>query len=216
MPPKSLSAKAYVFAGCFVVGLLSGCTTGGTPTPASINTGSSPSTTAGIRQTDDSGRPLPFTTEFPNRWSINNNGTTYEPCTQVADNTVEQFGLQKDSVADVAGSDFQTARGCRWKYADGMSSIAQFVGNIRQPERGLDGYKSMNSVGRTWYPDTSINSRRVLVGSTGPGACSVYLQSSDAVVVTLVSRFEIPPAPTEEVCRTATDFLKATVEQIPR
>ena len=96
-----------------------------------------------------------------------------------------------------------------------MSSIAQFVGNIRQPERGLDGYKTMNSAGKTWYPDTSINARRALVASTGPGACSVYVQSGDAVVVTLVSKFEIPPAPTEEVCKTASDFLKATLEQIP-
>lgn len=215
MPRKSLPASVYVLAGCLVVGLLSGCTASGSPTPASINSASSPSTTAGVRQTDDAGRPLPFRTEYANRWSINNNGTTYEPCTQIADNIVKQFGLQSDSVADVAGSDFQTARGCRWKYSDGMSSIAQFVGNIRQPERGLDGYKAMNSAGKTWYPDTSINARRVLVASTGPGACSVYLQSGDAVVVTLVSKFEIPAAPTEEVCKTASDFLNATLEQIP-
>ena len=36
-----------------------------------------------IRQTDSMGRPLPFVTLFPNRWSGNNDGTPYEPCTSL-------------------------------------------------------------------------------------------------------------------------------------
>ncbi|MFV3114764.1 MULTISPECIES: DUF3558 domain-containing protein [Gordonia] len=218
LPRNPLTTRAIRFVACTILGVIcAGCTTNGDPIASVSSPATAPPTsTAGIRQTDDAGRSLPFTTEYPNRWSINNDGTPYEPCTQVSDEVVEQFGLRRDSVEDVAGSDFQTARGCRWTYVDdGMSSISQFVGNILRPQLGLDGYKAKNSAGKTWYPDTFINTRRVLVGSIGAGVCSAYVQSGGAVVVTTVSRFDIPPPPSAEVCSTAVDFLRATISEIP-
>ncbi len=48
------------------------------------------------------------------------------------------------------------------------------------------------------------------------GVCSAYVQSGGAVVVTTVSRFDIPPPPpSAEVCSTAVDFLRATISEIP-
>ncbi|MDT0223051.1 DUF3558 family protein [Gordonia sp. AC31] len=196
---------------------LAGCTTPGLPQSESISSQVQSTSTPAVRQTDDAGRALPFETEFPNRWSINNDGSPYEPCTQVSSETLRQFGLVADSAVDVAGSDFQTARGCRWKYGDDdMSFVAQFVGDIIRPAEGLTGHKKLNQAGKTWFPDTFLNGRRVLVSSIGAGACSVYIQSGSAVVVTTVSRFDLEPPPTQALCEVATDFLSATVNQIPR
>ncbi|MFE0748038.1 DUF3558 family protein [Gordonia sp. NPDC058843] len=194
---------------------LASCSTSGTPIPAtevrSVQTSAAPA----VRQTDDEGRTLPFTTTFPNRWSINNDGSSYEPCTQVSNEVLKRFGLIAASATDVAGSDFQTARGCRWEYDDGSSYIAQFVGNIIRPEDGLSGHKALNSSGKSWFPDLSIDGRRVLASSIGDGDCSVHVRSGDAVVVTSVTRFDIEPPPVAQICATASDFLRATVGEIP-
>lgn len=170
----------------------------------------------GPRQTDDAGRKLPFENRFPNRWSINNDGTSYEPCTQVPAEVVRDFGLDPGSVRDAAASDFQTARGCEWTLLeDGRSSLSQYVGNILRPEDGLEGHKARNSVGSTWLPDTEISGRTVLVESMGSGECAVYVRSGDAVVITSLTIFGFNPPPIEQVCGTATDFLRATISQIP-
>ncbi|WP_244176179.1 DUF3558 domain-containing protein [Gordonia lacunae] len=195
---------------------LVGCSTTGTPIPEPEAASKHTSTTPAVRQTDDAGRGLPFRTEFPNRWNVNNNGSSYEPCTQVSDDVLNRFGLIAASVSDVAGSDFQTARGCRWKYHDDNSSyISQFVGNILRPEEGLTGHKALTSPGKSWLPDRSINGRRVLASSIGTGDCSVHVRSGDAVVVTSVTRFDLEPPPVAEICATASDFLRATLDEIP-
>lgn len=173
--------------------------------------------TPGIRQTDSSGRNLPFVTDFQNRWNINNDGSTYEPCTQVSNDVIRSFGLDPSSVHDVAASDFQTARGCDWRYAeDGRSSISQFVGNILRPNEGLSGHKDLNQAGTTWFPDIEVEGRRVLVESMMPGDCTVYVQSGTAVVITSVTRLGFRRPATQEVCREATAFLRATIDEIPR
>ncbi|WP_431840563.1 DUF3558 family protein [Gordonia hongkongensis] len=192
-----------------------GCTTvtgepiAGTPGPTST---AAPS----VRQTDGAGRNLPFATEFANRWNINNDGSTYEPCTQVSDDVIRKFGLDPSSVRDVAASDFQTARGCNWKLIqDGRSSIAQFVANILRPNEGLTGHKTLNRAGTTWLPDIELEGRRVLVESMMPGECTVYVQSGTAVVITSVTRLGFHRPATEVVCNEATDFLRATIGEIP-
>ena len=205
------SLVTFVFGACLL-----GCTTPGLPEPVPTPSKAQPPATKAVRQTDDDGRALPFETSFPNRWSINNDGSTYEPCTQVSNETLRQSGLIVDSAEDVAGSDFQTARGCRWKYSDDdLSFVAQFVGDIIRPAGGLTGHKSLNLAGKTWFPDITMNGRRVLVSSIGAGACSVYIQSGDAVVVTTVSRFDLEPPPTQAICEVATNFLRSTINQIP-
>lgn len=170
----------------------------------------------GIRQTDDDGLLLPFETEFPNRWSDNNNGTPYEPCTKVETGVLVASGLDPASAEDVAASDSQTARGCKWTFTDGSSSVlSQFVGNIIRPAEGLDGHKKANSGGITWLSDSEVSGRRVLRGSIMAAECGVYIRSGDAVVVTSVISFDPERPRTEEVCVRAENFLQKTIGAIP-
>lgn len=206
----SASAIALVLA-CTSCTTVNGGPVAGTPGPTATSS-SAPS----IRQTDGSGRNLPFVTEFRNRWNINNNGSPYEPCTEVSVDVVRQFGLDPSSVRDAAASDFQTVRGCDWTLIeDGRSSIAQFVANILRPNDGLTGHKTLNRAGTTWFPDIEVEGRRVLVESMMAGECTVYVQSGNAVVITSVTRLGFRRPATEAVCREATDFLRATISEIP-
>lgn len=196
--------------------ILAACTTQGVPesSPSQQSVSASSPT---IRQTDDSGRKLPFETSFPNRWSINNDGSSYEPCTQVSLEVIRESGLDPKSVNDAAASDFQTLRGCEWTYFDDeLSTVSQFVGNIINPAAGLEGHKALNSAGTEWFPDREIGGRRVLVGSIAPSDCAVYVRSGNAVVVTAVTRFDIDRPPTDRICDMAADFLRATIERIPK
>lgn len=198
-----------------LAGLASGCSTNGHP--AAITSSPSFSTlTQTIRQTDDAGLRLPFDTDFPNRWSINNDGSPYEPCTQVPTEVLRNFGLNPSSVSDAAASDFQTARGCEWTFADdNLSAISQFVGDIVHPQDGLAGHKALNSSGTEWFSDLVVQGRRVLVGSIAPSDCAVYVRSGDAVVVTSVIKFGGDAPSTAEICQKAADFLESTISRIP-
>ncbi|MCR5976575.1 DUF3558 domain-containing protein [Gordonia jinghuaiqii] len=200
-----------------VVGIaVSGCSVSGTPASESSRAHHSSSTPL-IRQTDDAGRQLPFRTTFPNRWSINNDGTSYEPCTQVSESVVRQFGLDVESVSDVAGSDFQTARGCQWTFANNrLSFLSQSVGNMLSPDGGLSAHKEEYSPGVTWLPDIEIVGRHVLLGSMAASDCGAYVTSGTAVVVTSIVRIESNPPRTEDICATAADFLRATMKEIPK
>ncbi|WP_306302389.1 DUF3558 family protein [Gordonia paraffinivorans] len=194
--------------------VLPACSVSGTPTATPSAAAESVSALQ-IRQTDDAGRPLPFKTEFPNRWNSNNSGTSYEPCTQVPGAVVQRFDLDEASVNDVAGSDFQTARGCQWKFSENRHSfLSQFVGNLDRPDGGLTAHKEDYST-TTWHPDTEIAGRRVIVGSIDPGDCAAYVQSGNAVVVTNVVLIELEPQPMA-ACNAAVDFLRATIGAIPR
>ncbi len=198
----------------------SSCAVSGTPQAGSsgvYESSAQPSgEVAGIRQTDDQGRNLPFVNRFPNRWSINNDATNYEPCTYVAESTVIRFGLDPGSVEDAASSDFQTARGCRWYYVDdALSSLSQSVGNLVRPDQGLRGHKDRIRNTFDLLPDLEVGGRQVLQGSRLPGSCSVFVRSGDAVVGTTVNRFDIVRPPTAEVCNTAVEFLRATIADIP-
>ncbi|UPG66351.1 MULTISPECIES: DUF3558 family protein [Gordonia] len=204
------------FSICVVAAsLASGCSTNGDP--AAITSSPSSSTPIQtIRQTDDAGLRLPFDTDFPNRWSINNDGSPYEPCTQVPTEVLRNFGLNPSSVSDAAASDFQTARGCEWTFVDdNLSAISQYVGDIVHPQDGLDGHKALNSSGTEWFSDLVMQGRRVLVGSIAPSDCAVYVRSGDAVVVTSVIKFGGDAPSTAQICREAADFLKSTISRIP-
>ncbi|MDH3010080.1 DUF3558 family protein [Gordonia alkanivorans] len=193
---------------------LSACSVAGSPTPTG-SPGPATSPATGVRQTDDAGRRLPFDTEFPDRWSGNNDGTSYEPCTQVSEEVVRRFGLDVESVSDVAGSNFQTARGCQWSYSNSeLSFLSQFVGNLDEPEGGLSAHKAEYS-STTWHPDIDINGRRVIIGSTDPSDCAAYVQSGKAVVITNVVLIEQSPPTVDAVCASAADFLRATIDEIP-
>ncbi|WP_084817372.1 DUF3558 family protein [Gordonia sp. HS-NH1] len=216
-PRLRLRKGAVVVATAALAGLvLIACTVPGSPVPVPSSANSSSSVHSLPRQTDDDGRILPFETKFQNRWSINNDGTRYEPCTQVPVSVVREFGLEESTVSDVAASDFQTARGCRWRFQDDrLSSLAQSVGNLTRPSEGLGGYKAMYASSTAWFADTEVAGRPVLVGSYMDAECGAVVRSGNAVVITSVLRLQSDPPPTRETCAVAVEFLRATINQIP-
>ncbi|AWO84338.1 DUF3558 family protein [Gordonia terrae] len=214
--PDSLTPRAWSWCAIALVLVSTAACATVTGEPMAGSPSSSHTSVSSVRQTDGAGRELPFVTKFQNRWNINNDGTTYEPCTQVLESVLRQFGLDPASARDAAASDFQTARGCDWTFADhARSSISQFVGNLVRPDEGLTGHKILNQAGTTWLPDTEVEGRRVLTESMMPGDCTVYVQSGTAVVITSVTRLGSRRPATEAVCREATDFLRATIDEIP-
>ncbi|SDU28932.1 DUF3558 family protein [Gordonia westfalica] len=217
MVPQTLKRRSpfWVLAVVILSYTLVGCSVAGSPEAAPSTSNTVP-TEPEVRQTDDEGKALPFLTPFPNRWNANNDGTSYEPCTEVQDGDLQRSGLIPGSVTDVAKSDFQTARGCRWTFRDdGRSSLSQSIGNLSHPEQGVLGYKRENSETMRWYPDVVLDGRTVVVGSLSPIECTATVQSGKAIVGTTVVRLgENKPAP-EEMCETALGFLRSTLARIP-
>ncbi|MGW0037830.1 DUF3558 family protein [Gordonia sp. NPDC003376] len=187
------------------------CEVEGTAVPVTTDTPSS-SPIAAIRQTDSHGRPLPFRTEFPNRWSRNNDGSDYEPCTEVADSIIESLGGDPSTVTDVAIADFQTARGCQWLLGPASTpSISQSVGN----SSSISEHKAELARIVDWLPDELINNRSVAVGSIGEGECSTLVQSGRAHVVTSYSDLTEAPPPLPTLCAKALEFTRATIDKMP-
>ena len=202
-----LLVSVFAVGGCSQVGVVPG-----EPTSAAATPSESSDASAGVRQTDDAGRRLPFTTVFPRRWSNGNDGTTYEPCTAADISTLQAAGLDPLSVKDAAIADHQTARGCSWSYTgSNLHSITQIVGN----NGPLREYKIENSTSFVWRSDTSINMRFVAVGSYPQlGECTAMVDSGSAIVFTRMSAYSDPP-PINEICDKAIAFTRATIDQIP-
>lgn len=195
--------------------LLSGCVTEGTaqPAPTGDVIRSMPSTPPGIRQTDDNGVKLPFTTTFPRRWNSGNDGTAYEPCNGASPEALKDSGLDVSSAEDAAAADFQTARGCVWKYKEHeYATLSQTVGNAD----GLNAYKEQYSVSVRWQGETSLGGRRVAIGGAPGGkTCETFVASGSAIVITS-AYFPASAPPIDEICDKAIAFTRATIDQMPR
>ncbi|MEZ5210681.1 DUF3558 family protein [Gordonia sp. (in: high G+C Gram-positive bacteria)] len=171
-----------------------------------------------IRQTDARGRHLPFDTKHPHRWNGGNNGTTYEPCTDVGSKELVALGVDASTVRDAAGTDGQTLRGCVWivRSSDGGSdwSISQIVGN--SPTLAMDKRRKSTPID-VWLPDVNLDGRVVGVHRTRSGLnCDTYVQSGGAAVNTIALHLGSPhPAP-EEICAKAIEFTRATIGKMPR
>ncbi|WP_431309371.1 DUF3558 family protein [Gordonia sesuvii] len=96
-----------------------------------------------IRQTDDSGSPLPFANQFPARWNESNDGTSYEPCTAMDSDTADEIGIDFSSVKDAATVSGQTLRGCEWDYADSDTS-GWFASQAVADFSSLESYRRNN------------------------------------------------------------------------
>jgi hypothetical protein len=168
------------------------------------------STPAPIRQTDDRGKPLPFTTRFPDRWSANNNGTSYEPCTALNDAELTSLGLNPTTVRDVALANHQTARGCIWKYfGKSMGGISQSTGNRPTFEYEL--------TDREWYIrsyTTTIGGRLAIVNYWKQFSCFTIVKVENARVTTTANRV-LTPTPEAELCNLAIEFTKLTIPKMP-
>uniref|UniRef100_UPI003D91BD80 DUF3558 family protein n=1 Tax=Gordonia sp. B7-2 TaxID=3420932 RepID=UPI003D91BD80 len=169
-----------------------------------------------IRQVDDAGRRLPFMTVFPNRWSSNNDGTQYEPCTSVSDRVLASLGLDPRSVSDAAVADHQTVRGCEWDVLNRRrASASQYVGNLAgSGASDLDGYKAIFDDFR-WFPDRMIDGRTVAVFSLGVDHCATITVSGRALVFTDAA-LDRDDKDVSENCNFALAFTRATINKIPR
>lgn len=189
-----------------------GCNVAGDALPTSGDA-AQPTESSTIRQTDDAGNRLPFTTVFPDRWNMNNDGTTYEPCTAVTEPVLLQFKLAPNSVRDAAGANHQTIRGCNWNFADSESnSLTQVAGN----GPSLQEYRAKNDPGFAFLPNVSIQGREVLrFRIAGEFQCTAAVQSGRAQVLTTVFMFKNTP-PVDQLCEIPVNFLRATIDRIPR
>ncbi|WP_353507229.1 DUF3558 family protein [Gordonia sp. ABSL1-1] len=170
-----------------------------------------------VRQTDEAGRQLPFQTAFPNRWSANNDGSPYEPCTALSEDMLLRAGMVPASAMDAAVADGQTARGCVWRVGSGhKGTISQIVGNLTDPQDGLTGYKRLNSSGIEWFADTRVDGRTVAVGSSSSAHCLAVVQSQRAIVATIARMVALDRPPVPQICERAIAFTRATIDQIPR
>ncbi|WP_157139174.1 DUF3558 family protein [Gordonia alkanivorans] len=198
------------------------CDVEGVPSaqPEAVASVSSSAATEPIRQTDDAGKRLPFDTEFPDRWSRNNDGTTYEPCTAVDYAQVRAFGLDPATVEDVAASNHQTARGCQWDLLEGdeilRPSLSQFVGNLTG--MGVDNLKDYKQLQSTeyneWLDDVVISGRTVVV-SVERGSCDAFVQSGSAVVVTTMRDLLRDGPGVNLLCEKALGFVRLTIDKMP-
>ncbi|WP_431309370.1 DUF3558 family protein [Gordonia sesuvii] len=165
------------------------------------------------RQTDTSGRPLPFTTGFEKRWNSSNDGTDYEPCTAVDSSTAESVGLDIHTVADAATVDGQTLRGCTWEYSnpalDGWSAD-QIVADYES----LEAYRLRNA-SFNWLSDIQISGRTIGIGSLSSNDCFTYVQSEGSGVITAAAFNSSPNPPLPEICDRAIELTRATIADIP-
>ena len=190
-----------------------GCAVTGDPVAAPETTAPSSTPPSTIRQTDDTGKRLPFDTAFPDRWSSNNDGTKYEPCTAVSDQTLTRLGLNPASASDTAAANHQTVRGCRWKFiVDSANSLAQSVGNGPT----LAEYRSKNDGIFVFLPTITISGREIMrFRIPDTSECTATVRSGGALVHTTVLTFGNTPPP-DELCEIPVNFLRATIDKIPR
>ena len=212
MVHRTTSLAAVV---CMALSLvLIGCTVD-RPVPTRAESVSSPQpdpSANAVRQTDSSGRRLPFTTHFPNRWSYRNDGTDYEPCTSVDPKLLVLTGFDPESVSDAALADGQTLRGCIWNgLADSAIRLSQFLSN----SKSIAEYKRNASEIYYWEPDIEIGGRTVAVGQDRDSkSCMSVVQSGRANISTLISYSGVSGV-NEDICDKVKMFTKATIGGIP-
>lgn len=205
-----MARSTWTATGAALVLLSSACATSATPPGSQSSVSRQPHSAASIRQTDDAGLPLPFTTVFPNRWSANNDGTSYEPCTAADEALLAAHNVDPTKVEDIAGADGQTARGCRWILTHpAHGRLMQHVGNFTG---SLDDYKTLHTE-TDWRQSLTVNGRTVEVSTDDSSQCTTYLASGTSLVFTTVAVTN-PPSLTE-ICQLAIDFTRATIDKMP-
>jgi len=149
---------------------------------------------------------------FSHRMNPGNDGTDYEPCSDVNRPAVQELGWDWSSRRDAAVVDRQTARGCVWKDTRHGSiwSLQQVAGN----SPSLVAYKRVNYF-FDWLPDQWINGRQIVVFSMNPSTCVARVQSRRAGINTIVDSFEVPAPPIADICSRAIAFTRATISRMP-
>lgn len=156
--------------------------------------------------------PLPFENRFPNRWNGSNNGSPYEPCVAFSNDELARFQVDPASIEDAALVDRQGTRGCNW-IMQSRFGIGQVVTNsesLASYRRGTAEYD--------WRPEFEAAGRVVglfALAFDDSGACSTYVQSLAAGVVTNVVVFDSGDGRTAQACKLVEDFTRAYIDKIP-
>lgn len=155
---------------------------------------------------------LPFENRFPNRWNPSNDGTSYEPCVAFSDEELRRFQVDPWEIEDAALVNGQGIRGCSWTMPDSFS-MSQLVTN----SQSLEAYKR-GTIENDWHSDFAVEDRVVgffsLVHGTSK-ACSTYVQSGSAAVVTHIIPSTSAKGTTIDTCKLAIDFTSAYIDKIP-
>ena len=158
---------------------------------------------------------LPFESTFTQRSNERNDGSAYEPCVALGQAASERLGIDAGSVRDAAGTDGQTARGCRWSYSNSDGEqwiVSQTVAN----SASLSDYKARYEWSH-WRADIDIDGRHVGISEDARlGECMTYVQSRRAAVLTAVVHQGLPHPPVQEACDRAIAFTEATIGAMPR
>lgn len=173
-----------------------------------------PSTKSTIGATESVGKPipLPFESPFPDRWNDSNNGSPYEPCVSFSDEELERFHIDPTVIEDAAIVNGQGIRGCSW-FMPNRFSLSNLVTN----SRSLAEYRG-GTVENVWKPDIVIKGRTVGLFEANherSRACSTYVQSFSAAVVTNVVTSTSDEGQKIDPCKLVVDFTRAYIDKIP-
>lgn len=155
--------------------------------------------------------PLPFDSQFDNRWNEANDGSPYEPCVAFTESELERFNIDSRLVEDAALVDGQGVRGCRWFMRDKFA-----IGQVVTDSASLPSYRRATPE-LDWKADLRIDGREVgLFGLNDDNeTCSTYVQSYDAAVVTNVVTSTSDEGQKIDPCKLVQDFTRAYIDKIP-
>ena len=127
----------------------------------------------------------------------------------MTDAELADAGIDPLSASDIALANRQTARGCKWEYANLRNSgVSQATGNAPTFERMM--------TDRDWHEkswDIRINGRLVMIDSTDIYTCSTTVKSGRSPVVTIADRITDTISLTE-LCNYAIDFTRRTIPKM--
>ncbi|WP_081729905.1 DUF3558 family protein [Williamsia sp. D3] len=156
--------------------------------------------------------PLPFENPFPDRWNDSNNGSPYEPCVSFSGEELERFQIDPTVIEDAAIVNGQGIRGCSW-FMPKRFSLSNLVTN----SRSLSEYRA-GTVENVWKPNIDINGRIVGLFEANherSRACSTYVQSFSAAVITNVVTSTSDEGQKIDACKLVEDFTRAYIDKIP-
>lgn len=155
--------------------------------------------------------PLPFENKFPDRWNGSNDGTPFEPCVAFSEAELKRFDIDPNRIEDAAMVNGQGIRGCSW-FMPARFSLSSLVTNSKSMEEYRDG-----TVENEWISNLIVSNRAVgLFRNAGDAsACSTYVQSYSAAVVTNVVTSMTPEGRSIDSCKVVEEFTRAYIDKIP-
>lgn len=177
--------------------------------PITTTDSSVESSRSSVRQTDARGIALPFVTPFPDRWSTNSDGTSYEPCRtdrRGADQRRSRPHHRRRHRRREPPDSERVHLVLPWRTRCRLALTRH-----RQPPHVRARRKTV--VG-TRFRTISIKRRHVLVDSRSATACMTTVKSGKSPVFVRASKL-FKPIGREAVCQRAIDFMKRVIDRMP-